>query len=40
MKNNWQNEKLRDVNELGWLKYSLEKRETESLINRLKEEIR
>ena len=29
MKNNWQNEILRDENELGWLKYSLEKRETE-----------
>ena len=29
MKNNWQNEKIKNENELGWLKYSLEKRETE-----------
>ena len=29
MKNNWQNEIFRNESELGWLKYSLEKRETE-----------
>ena len=29
MKNIWQNEIFKDENELGWLKYSLEKRETE-----------
>ena len=29
MKNNWQNETLRDANKLGWLKYPLKKRESE-----------